>query len=141
MWVHGSPCPISHGTGPSQPVNHWHAPIKSYTSRGEPHSLSPLLKCLTVLTSTIWSPQNFSITECQWVPFFSTWRNTVPHIWFILTFMSDTILSECLSAAICNTAANWNVILVARCSLCCHTTNFPWANKIKYEALLLEQPL
>ena len=47
-----------------------------------------------------------SIDECQWVSSFSTWRNSIPHLRFIHTSMSDAILSDCPSAAICHTATN-----------------------------------
>jgi len=46
--------------------------VKTCTSKGDP--LLPVLKCttycLTVLTSTVWSPLTFSINECQWVLLF-----------------------------------------------------------------------
>ena len=51
---------------------------------------------------------------------FSTWRNSVPPHCFIHTAMSDAILSDCPSAAICHTATTCNGILVGRFSLCCH---------------------
>jgi len=52
------------------------------------------------------------IDECHWVPFFPSWRNSVTHLYFICTSMSDTILSDCRSAAICHTAIKYNGILV-----------------------------
>ena len=101
--------------------------IKMGTSRDDPWSLSPLLKCttycLSVLTSTVWSPETFS--KHHWMSvgtIFSTWTNSVPHLCFIHTSMSDTIVSECPSAAICHTATTWNWISVGRFSLYCHTT-------------------
>jgi len=45
----------------------------------------------------------------QWVSvgaIFSVWRNSVTHLCFILTSMSDTIVSECPSAAICHEQQN-----------------------------------
>jgi len=44
----------------------------------------------------------------------SVWTNSVPPLHFIYTSMSDTVLSDCPSAAICHTAATWNGILVGR---------------------------
>jgi len=97
---------------------------KICTSRADPLSLLPLLKCtthlLTVLTATVLSP---NVSECQWVPFFFTWRNSGTHLSFILTSMSDTIFSDCPSAAICCTATKCNGILVRRFNLCCYTAN------------------
>ena len=64
------------------------------------------------------------------------------HLHFTCTSMSDTILSDCPSAAIFHVAATCNWILVERFLLYCHTTqHLPlmlWANVIKQEALLLE---
>ena len=82
-------------------------------------SLSPQLKCpthcLTVLTSTIWFPEVFN--EHQWMSmgaiFFShggMWW----HLCFIRISMSDAILTDCPSAAICHTAAECNGILAGR---------------------------
>ena len=67
-------------------------------------------------------------SKCQWMSvgaFFSAWRNSVTHLCFILTSMSDAILSDCPSAAICHTATECNGILVGRFKLCCRTTNIP----------------
>ena len=66
-------------------------------SKGDPLSLLSLLKCtthhLTVFTFSIWSSYTFrSVNACQWVPFFSTWRNSMPHLCFRCTSMPDTIL-------------------------------------------------
>ena len=44
------------------------------------------------------------------MPFFSTWRHSVPLHCFIRTAMSDTILSDCPSAAICHIATTCNGI-------------------------------
>jgi len=41
------------------------------------------------------------LSKCQWVPFFSAWRNSIPHLYFICTSMWDAISSDCFSAAIC----------------------------------------
>ena len=43
---------------------------------------------------------------------FSTWKNSVSHRCSIHTSMSDTILSDCPSAAIRHTATTWNGTLV-----------------------------
>ena len=55
--------------------------------------------------------------------FFPLWRNSVTHLGFVCTSMSDTALSECPSAAICHTATTCNGILVGRFNLYCHPTN------------------
>jgi len=44
------------------------------------------------------------LNEFQWEQFFSAWRNSMTHLCFICTSMSNTILSDCPSAAICNRA-------------------------------------
>jgi len=47
--------------------------------------------CLTMITSTIWSPQTF--TKHQWMSVgasFSIWRNSVTHLCFKHTSMLDT---------------------------------------------------
>jgi len=100
--------------------------VKICTSRGDPQSLSPLLKCtihhLTVLTATVWFPSTFS--KHWWMSvgaIFSTWRNSVPHLYFICNSMSDVILSVCSSAAICCMATKGNGILVGRLSFCYRT--------------------
>ena len=64
-----------------------------------------------------------SIHDCHCVQFFSAWRNSVSHLFFICTSTSDTILSDCPSAVICSTAIKYNGILVRRFNLYCHTTN------------------
>ena len=111
--------------------------IITCTSRGDPLSLLPLLKhttqCLTVLISTVCSPQTFNKHQRMPVAaIFSAWRNSVTHLCFICTSMSDTILSYCLSAAICHTATKRRGILVERFNLYCHatTTNIAQKNNI-----------
>ena len=95
-------------------------------------SLSSLLKCLMVKTTaaslcshppTGLHKRSASINECHWVSFYSTWRNWISSLCFILTPMSDTILSDCPSAAICHTATTFNRILVGKFNLYCHPTN------------------
>jgi len=58
------------------------------------------------------------INEYQWVQLFPhagiRWRTFASY-----TFMSDTILSDCSSAAICHTATKCNGILVERFNLYC----------------------
>ena len=55
--------------------------------------------------------------------FSSTWRNSATYLCFVCTSMSDIILLDCPSAAICHTATKRNRILVGRFNLYCHTTN------------------
>ena len=90
--------------------------------------LSPLLKRatyrLTVLTSTVWSTQTFS--KCRWMSLgaiFSAWRNSITHLCFICTSMSDANLSDGPSAVICRTATKFNGILAGRFNLYCHATS------------------
>jgi len=54
----------------------------------------------------------------------SMWRNSVPHLWFIHTSMSDIILLDCPSAATCYVAEKYNGILARRFNLYCHIINF-----------------
>jgi len=46
----------------------------------------------------------------------------IPHLCFSCTPMSDAVLSDCPSAAICRTTTTCNRILLGRFSLFCHTT-------------------
>jgi len=72
----------------------------------------------TVLTPTVRSPETFS--KHWWMPLgaiFSPPRNSVTHFCYISTSISDTILSNCPSTAICFTATKWNGILVGRFNL------------------------
>lgn len=94
--------------------------VKMCTSRGYPllhrgydglcfTSLLALLKgtayYLTMLTSTVQSAEMFS--RCRWMSvcavfiFFSMWRNLIPHLCFTHTYMSNAMLSNCPSSAIC----------------------------------------
>ena len=61
---------------------------------------------------------SINVQQGQWGQFFST----VPYHCFICTSMSDTILSDCPSAAIRHTATKCNGILVGRFNLYCHST-------------------
>jgi len=89
------------------------------TRRGDPLLLSLLLKhtthCLTVLTSTLWSPSMFS--KHQWMSvgaFSSIWRNSTTHLCFFCTSTSKIILSDCPSAAICHTSKTSASDIVSR---------------------------
>jgi len=44
--------------------------------------------------------------------FFPAWRNSMTYLFFTCTSMSDTILSDCPSAAICHTATRCHRIFV-----------------------------
>jgi len=68
-------------------------------------------------------------------PFFSTWRNSVTHLFFIYTPMSNAIVSDCPFAAIDHMAMKCKGILVEHLLLPLTL----WANVIKWEAVLLEQ--
>lgn len=50
----------------------------------------------------------------------SIWKNSVTLLCFIQSSMSDTILSECPSAATYHTATKWNGTLLGRFNLYCH---------------------
>ena len=86
-----------------------------------PLLLLPLLKHtihhLSVLTFTVGLYKcSASIDECQWVPLFL--HEVIQ--WSIFASMSDTLLSDCPSAAICHTATKCNGILERRFHLYCH---------------------
>jgi len=49
--------------------------------------------------------------------------NGKPHLCFICTSITDAIVSDCPSAAICHTATKCNGILAGRFNLYCHTAN------------------
>ena len=116
--------------------------VKTWTSGGDPQS--PLLKhtthCLTVFTSTVWSPWTFS--KCWWMSegaIFSTWRNSMTHLWFICISISDAVLSVCPSAAIWHVATKYKGILPGRFNIYCRITNFclwccgpTWSNRKHY---------
>ena len=68
-------------------------------------------------------PPTTSNDECQWVPFFIAWRNSVTHLCFICTSMSDAILLNCPSAAVCHMGTMYNGILMWKFNLYCHTAN------------------
>ena len=56
-------------------------------------------------------------------PIFSAWSNSATHLCFVCTSVSDTIVSDCPSAAICHVAAKCKGMLGRRFHLYCHTTN------------------
>ena len=67
-----------------------------------------------------------NICKHQWLTvgaIFSMWRNSFPHLCFIGTSMSDAILSDWPSAAICHIATKCNRVLVGRFNLYCCTNN------------------
>lgn len=70
--------------------------------------LLPVLKCITHHLCSyplfVFPKCSVIIDEYQWVPFFSIWRNSVIHLCFICTFMSDVISPDYCSVAICKTA-------------------------------------
>ena len=80
-------------------------------------------------TSLFWNPLfclhkwSARINEWQWMPFFSTWRNSVTHLCFIHTSMSDAILSDCPSAAIYCMATACYGTLMGSFNPCCCTNN------------------
>ena len=83
----------------------------------------------------------------HWVHF-SAWRISVTNFIFISSFTSDTILSDCPSAAVCHMAKKCNGIFVGvqlqwevqlLLSYHQHPPLMLWANIIKKE-LLLKQP-
>jgi len=53
---------------------------------------------------------------------FSSWRNQIPHLYFICNSMSGAIVSDCPTAAICHMAATCNAMLVEKFSFYCYTT-------------------
>lgn len=101
-----------------------------WTHRGDPLSLSPLLKhitcCHSVLTPTGWSL--WTPSKCQWMSLGSIF---FPHgemqkyLCFMHTSRPGTILSDCPLAAICHTATKHDGILVGRLSPYLCTTSIP----------------
>jgi len=68
-----------------------------------------------------------SVNECQWMPFVPQKKHSMTHLCFIYTSMSDTILSDCPSAAIHHTATKCNGILSGRFIFYCYISNiFFW---------------
>jgi len=62
------------------------------------------------------------VDVCHWVPYYLHGEFQF-HTFASSASTSGTIASECPSAAICQTAAKWNGILVRWLNLYCHTTN------------------
>ena len=71
-----------------------------------------------------------SIDECQWVPFFQH-GGIYHHLCFIHTSMSDAILSDCPSAAICCTATICDQILTSTATPISGSDMVDQCNKIK----------
>ena len=100
--------------------------VKICTSEGD--SLSPSIQVkqttVSLCSRSLFDLQkcSASISKCQWMQFFSTWRNSVTHLCFICTSMSDVIVSDCSSVAICHMATECNGILAGWLNLYCHTT-------------------
>ena len=79
-------------------------------------SLSPLLKCTnhsSLPSHSLFGLHQHSanVNECQWMPFFLHGGIQDFRRYFTRTFMSDTILSNCSSAAICHIATKYNSML------------------------------
>jgi len=64
-----------------------------------------------------------NVHGCQWVSFFSTWRNSMTHLCPTHISMSDALLSDCPSAAISHTARTRSSMLDRRFNLYCHNSN------------------
>lgn len=105
---------------------------------------SPLLK--HTIRSSLCSHPLFTlhkhtacVNECQRVPSFSTWKNSMAQLCFIYTSLSGVILSDCPSAAFCCAVTKCNEKLVGSFILYSHVSNiclWCWADAIKSEALL-----
>jgi len=68
------------------------------------------------------------VDECQW--WNSVCRNSMTDLCFIYAFVSDIVLSDCPSAAICLIATKCNGIFAGSLSLYYHTTNIClWCGK------------
>jgi len=80
-------------------------------------------------TTSLWSyPLWFlwTFSKYRWTSMgamFSPWRNSMTHLHFIRISMSDTILLNYPSAAICHVATTCNGISVRRFTLYSHSTN------------------
>ena len=112
----------------SCPTFHWETAVHGCPEHGLSFTLllalpKHIVHHFTVLTSTVWFLQMFSVNEYQWVSFFSAWRNSVSHLCFIFTSMSNAILSDCHSAASCHMTTKFKGILAERFNFYSHTTN------------------
>ena len=79
---------------------------------------------LTVLTSIVWSPWMFN--KHQWMSMsasLSPLGNSILYLCFTHSTMSDAIVSDCLSAAICHMATKCNEISEGKLHLYSHTTS------------------
>jgi len=84
-----------------------------------------------------------SVSECQWVPFFSAGKNSMVHLWSIYVSMSDTILSLPLCCHLSHGNKMSQNIGGEVQPLLPYHHHLPlvlWAIVIKQKALLLEQP-
>ena len=81
-----------------------------------------------------------SINKCQRVPFFSSWKNSVTHLCFLGTSMSNAILSDCPCAAICCMATKCNGTSVSTAIPPAYISDIKgWHNKIG--SIIFVQPL
>jgi len=84
----------------------------------ETHHLPPHCAYVHCLVSIKAQRVLMNVSGCH---FFPTWRNSITHL--LHTSMSDTILSDSSSAAICCTANKYNRIPVGNFNPYCFTTN------------------
>jgi len=87
---------ISCVSSPAMNKSLYPALMKTCTSKGNPLSLLPPLEHTT--RSSLGShplsglqKHSGSVNECQWMQFFSAWRNSVAHLCFMCAFVSDDI--------------------------------------------------
>ena len=98
--------------------------VKICASRGDPPLLLVLLKpppaphCAHIHCLISINVQQVSMGAT-----FSTWRISVTHLCSICASISDAILSDCSSAAICHTATKFNGMLAGWFSPYCRPTN------------------
>jgi len=87
-----------------------------------PTPLKHTTHCLTVLISAVQSPEMLNKHQLMSVvATCSAWRKSLTHLCFKHTSISDAVLLDCPSAAICCTATTYNRILVGRFNIYCHT--------------------
>ena len=97
--------------------------LKFCTSRDDTLSQSVSPTTTSVCSQPLFGlhKHSTSVNECQWVVFFSAWRNLMMYL--ICTSMSDAILADFPSAATCHSITKCNGILVGRFNLWCHITS------------------
>ena len=119
---------ISYAFSPAMNKNLHVTLIKVHSSRDDPLSPSPLLRCTTHCSHLLVGLHQHSanISECPRVPFFLQGGISIPPLCFICTSMSEAVLSDCPSAAICCTTIKCNGMLVGRFNLYCHTNICLW---------------